>query len=199
LMENLAEAARQEPVGDLVRRIVDESGYRDMLKRSATPDAESRLENLDELINAAGEAADREEDAAQFLDSAALVADVDSANLNAQVSLLTMHNAKGLEWPVVFLAGLEDGLFPHIRSLDAEHLMEEERRLCYVGMTRAEQRLYLSWARLRRRFGGGDQERQMPSRFLREVPAEHIALVEPELVTPEMDLFAERHDVRRAA
>ncbi|MCP5118260.1 MAG: UvrD-helicase domain-containing protein [bacterium] len=199
LIEGLREAVETDPVGDVVGRIVDESGYRDMLTRSATPEAESRLENLDELINAAGDAANRGEDAAQFLDSAALVADVDSADLRAKVSLLTMHNAKGLEWPVVFLAGLEDGLFPHIRSLEAEHLMEEERRLCYVGMTRAEQRLFLSWARQRRRFGGGPLETQSPSRFLKEVPSDYIAQVERERDTPEMDLFTERHDVRETA
>src|SRR6195256_6166280 len=83
----------------------------------------------------------------------------------APVSLLTMHNAKGLEFPVVFIAGLEEGLFPHSRSLDSESSMEEERRLCYVGMTRSETKLYLSWARYRRRFGGGLPEVSLPSRF----------------------------------
>ena len=94
-----------------------------------------------------------------FLDHAALVADADRSTTHAQVSLLTMHNAKGLEFPVVFMAGMEEGLFPHSRSLDSEAQMEEERRLCYVGMTRAEKRLFLSWARFRRRFGGGNRSR----------------------------------------
>ena len=85
-----------------------------------------------------------------------------------------MHNAKGLEFPVVFLAGLEEGLFPHSRSLNSEAAMEEERRLCYVGMTRARKRLILTWAHYRRRFGGGEQERSTPSRFLSEVPANLI-------------------------
>ena len=98
---------------------------------------------------------ERGEGAADFLDHAALVADADALDEQAQVSLLTLHNAKGLEFPIVFLAGLEEGLFPHSRSLDSPALMEEERRLCYVGMTRAEKRLFLSWARSRRRFGGG--------------------------------------------
>ena len=114
--------------------------------------------------------AERGESLRDFLDHAALVSDADSADERAPVSLLTMHNAKGLEFPVVFIAGLEEGLFPHSRSLDSESAMEEERRLCYVGMTRAEQRLYLSWARYRRRFGGGAAGAVDPSRFLKEVP-----------------------------
>ncbi len=77
----------------------------------------------------------------------------------AQVTLMTIHNAKGLEFPVVFMAGMEEGLFPHSRSINSEAAMEEERRLCYVGMTRAEKRLILTWAKYRRRFGGGEQER----------------------------------------
>ena len=84
------------------------------------------------------------------------MSDADQVDERAQVSLMTMHNAKGLEFPVVFLAGMEDGLFPHSRSVDSEEAMEEERRLCYVGMTRAEKRLILSWAKWRRRFGGGE-------------------------------------------
>ena len=111
-----------------------------------------------------------------------------------------MHNAKGLEFPVVFIAGLEEGLFPHSRSLDSESAMEEERRLCYVGMTRAEQRLYLSWARYRRRFGGGAPEPSIASRFLREVPA---ALVDALRGEPSygrgVDLYAEAREVRESA
>jgi DNA helicase-2/ATP-dependent DNA helicase PcrA len=100
-----------------------------------------------------------------FLDHAALLSDADSVDSRAQVSLLTMHNAKGLEFPIVFLAGAEEGLFPHSRSLDSAGSMEEERRLCYVAMTRAEKKLYLSWARYRRRFGGGQPEASIRSRF----------------------------------
>ncbi|MDQ6706676.1 MAG: ATP-binding domain-containing protein [Acidobacteriota bacterium] len=98
------------------------------------------------------------------------MAQADSVDSDSQVTLLTLHNAKGLEFPIVFLAGLEEGLFPHSRSLNSEAQMEEERRLCYVGMTRAEKRLILSWARYRRRFGGGEQERSIKSRFLKEIP-----------------------------
>jgi DNA helicase-2/ATP-dependent DNA helicase PcrA len=118
----------------------------------------------------------------------------------AQVSLLTVHNAKGLEFPAVFIAGLEEGLFPHSRSLDSESGMEEERRLCYVGMTRAEKQLFLTWARYRRRFGGGPADESMGSRFLREIPAE---LIEPlgrkQAAAPEVDLEAERFLVREGA
>jgi DNA helicase-2/ATP-dependent DNA helicase PcrA len=110
-----------------------------------------------------------------------------------------MHNAKGLEFPYVFLAGMEEGLFPHSRSIGAsESALEEERRLCYVGMTRAEQRLYLSWARFRRRFGGGEQERSIPSRFLAEIPSELVTKFgEEEPGVPHVNLEAERWDVRQ--
>jgi DNA helicase-2/ATP-dependent DNA helicase PcrA len=117
------------------------------------------------------------------------------------VSLLTLHNAKGLEFPVVFLAGMEEGLFPHMRSLDSEAQMEEERRLCYVGMTRAEKRLFLSWARYRRRFGGGQPEPSIPSRFLNEVPrtlVEHGGRSGGQSI-PQVDLYAERSYVRETA
>ena len=115
--------------------------------------------------------------------------------------LLTLHNAKGLEFPVVFLAGVEEGLFPHSRSLLSESAMEEERRLCYVGMTRAEKRLYLSWAKYRRRFGGGEQERCVPSRFLKEIPSNlivNIGLDDGDDL-PRIDLTAERYDARQGA
>ena len=133
----------------------------------------------------------------EFLDHAALVADSDNLDEKAPISLLTMHNAKGLEFPVVFIAGMEEGLFPHSRSLDSESGMEEERRLCYVGMTRAEKRLYLSWARYRRRFGGGAPEPSMRSRFLKEVPATLLEVVRGD--QGHMDLYAERQMVRESA
>jgi DNA helicase-2/ATP-dependent DNA helicase PcrA len=116
------------------------------------------------------------------------------------VSLLTIHNAKGLEFPNVFLAGMEEGLFPHSRSLTSDAAMEEERRLCYVGMTRAEKRLYLTWARYRRRFGGGQPEVCLPSRFLNEVPPSLREKLSPysERHTDEVDLFSEQHEVRES-
>jgi len=158
------------------------------------------MANLEELVNAAVEAHERGETAADFLDHAALVADADSVDEQAPVSLLTIHNAKGLEFSNVFLAGMEEGLFPHSRSLLAENAMEEERRLCYVGMTRAEKRLYLTWARYRRRFGGGQPEACLPSRFLNEVPAALREKLSPfsQPRHDDVDLFSEQHDVRES-
>ncbi|HYP15393.1 MAG TPA: 3'-5' exonuclease, partial [Bryobacteraceae bacterium] len=170
IIEDLSEDAKDRSVDQLLKTVLDRTGYQRMLESDTNPEAESRLGNLNELINAAADAAERGETLADFLDHAALVSDADAVDSTAQISLLTMHNAKGLEFPVVFVAGMEEGLFPHSRSLDNEAQMEEERRLCYVGMTRAEKTLYLTWARFRRRYGGGQPEPSIPSRFLNEVP-----------------------------
>ena len=171
-----------------------------MLQADNDPEAESRLGNLNELVNAASEAAERGENIAEFLDHAALVSDTDELDERAPVSLLTLHNAKGLEFPIVFLAGMEEGLFPHIRALDSKAAMEEERRLCYVGMTRSEKRLFLTSARYRRRFGGGQQEGTIPSRFLREVPRALVEdLSQSRQRTPQVDLYAEQYEVRERA
>jgi DNA helicase-2/ATP-dependent DNA helicase PcrA len=110
-----------------------------------------------------------------------------------------VHNAKGLEFSIVFMAGMEEGLFPHSRSLNSDAQMEEERRLCYVGMTRAEKRLYLTWANFRRRFGGGQPERGTPSRFLAEVPKDHIEHLNAGDAVSQVDLLAERSYVRESA
>jgi DNA helicase-2/ATP-dependent DNA helicase PcrA len=184
------------PLGDLLRELIDRTGYRKMLESDHSPESENRLENLDELVNAAAEAAERGESLPDFLDHAALVSDADNVDERAPVSLLTIHNAKGLEFPIVFLAGMEEGLFPHNRSLNSEDQMEEERRLCYVGMTRARKRLCLSWARYRRRFGGGQQEPTIRSRFLAEVPRELIEKLREDTGVPQVDLAVERHSVR---
>ena len=170
LLKDLMESAQVQPIQEVLREILAKTGYDAMLKADTSTEAESRLANLEELVNAAVEATERGETIADFLDHAALVADADSVDEKAAVSLLTIHNAKGLEFPNVFLAGMEENLFPHSRSLLSEAAMEEERRLCYVGMTRAEKRLYMTWARYRRRFGGGQPEVSLPSRFLNEVP-----------------------------
>jgi DNA helicase-2/ATP-dependent DNA helicase PcrA len=170
MMTEIAGELETRPLADSLADVLERSGYRKMLEEEGTEDSRTRLANLDELLNAATDATERGEGLRDFLDHAALVSDADSADSRVPVSLLTMHNAKGLEFPVVFIAGLEEGLFPHSRSLDSESAMEEERRLCYVGMTRAEKKLYLSWARFRRRFGGGAPEASLPSRFLKEVP-----------------------------
>jgi DNA helicase II / ATP-dependent DNA helicase PcrA len=201
MMEELAAEAGAKPLNDFVRGVIERTGYEKMLATDESPDAESRMENLNELVNAAAEAAERGETLSDFLDHAALVADADQVDERAPVSLLTVHNAKGLEFPVVFLAGLEEGLFPHNRSLNSEAMLEEERRLCYVGMTRAQKKLYLSCARYRRRFGGGPAEPSLRSRFLREVPATLIEKLSQSRgieSTPQVDLYAEQHEVREA-
>ncbi|HEY4364526.1 MAG TPA: UvrD-helicase domain-containing protein [Bryobacteraceae bacterium] len=197
IMDDLASGVEVRPVAETLRMLLENTGYRRMLEEENTPEAQSRLANLDELLNAAADAAERGESIRDFLDHAALVADADSLDERSPVSLLTIHNAKGLEFPIVFIAGLEEGLFPHSRSLDTESAMEEERRLCYVGMTRAEKRLYLSWARYRRRFGGGQPEQSIRSRFLKEVPPELIEKVRGQ--GGQVDLYAERHMVRESA
>jgi DNA helicase-2/ATP-dependent DNA helicase PcrA len=196
LMEGLQAAAGGKSIAELLRAILEETGYRKMLETDPSPDAETRLENIDELLNAAAEAAERGEGLTEFLDHAALVSDADSLDDEAVVSLLTMHNAKGLEFPIVFIAGLEERLFPHSRSLESASMVEEERRLCYVGMTRARERLFLTWARSRRRFGGGDWEPSIPSRFLREVPAHLTEDLSPAARMPQVDLYAEQWEVR---
>jgi DNA helicase II / ATP-dependent DNA helicase PcrA len=175
LIQELSSVTESQPVHEILKEILERTGYQRMLESDNDRESESRLGNLAELVNAAAEAAERGESLNEFLDHAALVSDSDALDIRAQVSLLTLHNAKGLEFPIVFLAGLEEGLFPHSRSLDSKAAMEEERRLCYVGMTRAEERLFLTNARYRRRYGGGQPEASIPSRFLKEVPA---ALVE---------------------
>src|SRR5271166_2031864 len=196
LIEELAAELPHKEVHEVLTDILERTGYQKMLETDKDPEAESRLGNLHELVNAAAEASERGEGVTEFLDHAALVADSDDLDLRSQISLLTMHNAKGLEFPVVFVAGLEEGLFPHTRSLESKAAMEEERRLCYVGMTRAEKLLYLTWAQFRRRFGGGSPERAVPSRFLREVPRGLTENLREDDRYHQVDLFSERHEVR---
>ncbi|MGA7410539.1 MAG: UvrD-helicase domain-containing protein [Bryobacteraceae bacterium] len=201
LIEDLTESSRTATVFEALEAVMNKSGYRDMLTSDVSPEAESRLGNLEELLNAAAEATERGETIAEFLDHAALVADSDQLDEQATVSLLTVHNAKGLEFQNVFLAGMEENLFPHSRSVGTEGAMEEERRLCYVGMTRARKRLYLSWARYRRRFGGGQPEACLRSRFVNEVPpslTERLSAFRQHDLD-EVDLFSEQYDVRQSA
>jgi DNA helicase-2/ATP-dependent DNA helicase PcrA len=199
MIQELSEVAESAPVHEVLKRILERTGYLTMLESDNDPESESRIENLKELVNAAAEASERGETMTEFLDHAALVSDSDNLDERAQISLLTLHNAKGLEFPIVFLAGLEEGLFPHMRSLDSKAAMEEERRLCYVGMTRAEQRLFLTSARYRRRWGGGEAEASIPSRFLKEVPEKLIEDLNPKQRTSQVDLFAESHQFRESA
>ena len=159
---------------DLLKFLIDRTGYIKLLEAEDTPDAFSRIENLRELVNAAMDSRDRGETLDQFLDHAALISDVDDYDARAQITLMSLHAAKGLEFPLVFLSGLEEGLFPHSRTMLQPDDVEEERRLCYVGMTRAMDQLILTRAVYRRRYGTDLPEASVPSRFLEEVPIQLI-------------------------
>ena len=156
----------------MLKFLIDRTGYIKQLEEEDTPEAYSRVENLRELVNAAMDSRDRGETLAQFLDHAALVSDADAYDEKAQITLMTLHAAKGLEFPLVFLCGLEEGLFPHSRTFLHPDDIEEERRLCYVGMTRAMDSLILTRAAYRRRYGTDMPEASVPSRFLEEVPTQ---------------------------
>jgi len=156
---------------ELIRFLNERSGYIRALEAEATPEAVSRIENLRELANAAQDAEERGESLAEFLDHAALSSDSDQLRTDARVTLMTLHTAKGLEFPLVFLIGMEEGLFPHSRTFNEPDQLEEERRLCYVGMTRAMDTLVLTRARYRRRYGNDMPESSIPSRFFDEIPA----------------------------
>ena len=156
---------------ELIKFLNDRSGYIRALEEEATPESFSRIENLKELANAAQDAQERGETLHEFLDHAALVSDADSYSEEARVTLMTLHAAKGLEFPLVFLTGMEEGLFPHSRTLTDPIGLEEERRLCYVGMTRAMDTLVMTRARYRRRYGSDMPESSIASRFLEEVPS----------------------------
>ena len=156
---------------DLLKFLIDRTNYIKILEAEDTPESFSRIENLRELVNAAADSRDRAETLDQFLDHAALIADADDYDERSQITLMSLHAAKGLEFPLVFLSGLEEGLFPHSRTMLQPDEVEEERRLCYVGMTRAMDQLILTRAVYRRRYGTDLPEASVPSRFLEEVPA----------------------------
>jgi DNA helicase-2/ATP-dependent DNA helicase PcrA len=156
---------------DILKFLIDRTGYIKLLEEEDTPEAFSRIENLRELVNAAMDSRDRGETLDQFLDHAALISDADDYDERSQITLMSLHAAKGLEFPLVFLSGLEEGLFPHSRTMLQPDDVEEERRLCYVGMTRAMDQLVLTRAVYRRRYGTDLPEASVPSRFLEEVPA----------------------------
>jgi DNA helicase-2/ATP-dependent DNA helicase PcrA len=159
---------------ELIRFLIDRTGYIKALETEGSPESFSRIENLKELANAAHDAEARGETLAEFLDHAALASDTDQFDPDSRVTLMTLHAAKGLEFPLVFLAGLEEGLFPHSRTLNNPDELEEERRLCYVGMTRAMNSLVLTRAHYRRRYGNDAPEMSIPSRFLEEVPSQLV-------------------------
>ena len=158
-------------IPEVLKFLLDRTAYIKLLEEEGSPEAYSRIDNLRELVNAALDARDRGESLGDFLDHAALVAETDDFDQRARISLMTLHAAKGLEFPMVFLVGLEEGLFPHSRTLMNPEELEEERRLCYVGMTRAMNTLMLTRARYRRRYASEMPEVSEASRFLEEIPA----------------------------
>jgi DNA helicase-2/ATP-dependent DNA helicase PcrA len=165
------------PVPQFIEKALSASGYRDALRLERTAEAEERLQNLEELVAAADEFQRSRTDATLegFLDSVSLVSDVDELpDQRSAVTLMTLHSAKGLEFPVVFVTGMEEGVFPHVKSLTDIEELEEERRLCYVGLTRAMARLFLSYAFRRRLHGYVPGE---PSRFLLEIPEGQVTLL----------------------
>src|SRR5271166_6156748 len=168
--ERWRKRASEIPHDELAQLILEESGYLDMWKAERTPDAAGRLDNLKELVRSMGEFPDL----AAFLEHVSLVMDVEGPSEGARVSIMTLHGAKGLEFEIVFLPGWEEGLFPHQRSLDDNGLagLEEERRLAYVGLTRARRQARIYYA-LNRRVRGLWQT-SLPSRFIQELPADHI-------------------------
>ncbi|BBB92374.1 MAG TPA: DNA helicase PcrA [Methylomusa anaerophila] len=159
-------------VAEIVEKVMKETGYLAELENEDTPQAEARIENLKEFISVAKEFAgsEVENNLENFLSHVALVTDADTAQTgDERVTLMTLHSAKGLEFPIVFLAGLEEGIFPHVRTMMDEGDVEEERRLCYVGITRARRKLYVSYARQRMIYG--NTVTYSPSRFLAEIPS----------------------------
>jgi DNA helicase-2/ATP-dependent DNA helicase PcrA len=181
LLVALTDIARQDSVSITIGKILDRSGYLQDLRDERNEDAEGRIENLAELVSAAREYESRgpEPSLGGFVDRLSLLSDADEeqGTQNARVWLMTLHSAKGLEFPTVILAGLEEGLFPHSRSAEDEEELEEERRLCYVGMTRARARLVLTGAARRRIFG--EYQSSEPSRFIDEVPPQLLERVAP--------------------
>jgi DNA helicase-2/ATP-dependent DNA helicase PcrA len=162
------------PIAELLEAVLAQSGYVESLEAERSIEAQGRIENLEQLVEVGREfdaaASDGDGTLERFLQEVALVADADTrADDEGLVTLMTLHNAKGLEYPTVFITGCEDGVFPHSRAID-EGGLEEERRLFYVGVTRAMRRLYLTYARRRAVFGA--QSYGMPSRFLTEIPGD---------------------------
>jgi DNA helicase-2/ATP-dependent DNA helicase PcrA len=202
LIERLITRLPESSVPDVVSVLLHETGYVAQLEREGTPEALSRIENLQELISAAQDFVQRSDDASlqAFLDMVALLTDVDEGmkDTRGKVTLMTLHMAKGLEFPVVLIAGMEEGVFPHGRAYTDPEELEEERRLCYVGMTRAKRRLFLTAAVRRRLYGG--ESFNFPSRFLEEITPELLQRIDaptPSYATPR-ESFAEsglRYDV----
>ena len=187
LLTSLTAMAAQESVSIALGKVLDQSGYIQDLREERSEEAESRIENLAELVSAAREYETRspEPSLGGFVDQLSLLSDVDeeAGSRSARVLMMTMHSAKGLEFPIVVISGLEEGLFPHSRSVEDEAELEEERRLCYVGITRAQRRLVLTSAARRRVFG--EYHSTDPSRFIDEIPSELIEEVPSTFASPQ--------------
>lgn len=174
LISNLIQEQEFLEVSEIVEEVLNKSGYKEMLERDQTLEARSRLENIEEFMSVPMDYEKNtpleEQSLINFLTDLSLVADIDEADIENGVTLMTMHSAKGLEFPVVFIMGMEESIFPHIRSIlsDDDHEMEEERRICYVAITRAEEELYLTHAVSRTLFG--KTQSNSASRFLKEIP-----------------------------
>ena len=187
LVESLRGIAADRPPAEVIGEVLGRSGYLESLREAMTEEAENRIANLMELVSAARdyEIRETEPSLAGFVDGQSLLSEADEAqgSDDAGVWLMTLHAAKGLEFPVVFMVGLEEGLFPHPRSVaEGDDAIEGERRLCYVGMTRAQTGLALTSAARRRIFG--EYRDTEPSRFLGEIPDEQLDVVEPVFSTP---------------
>jgi DNA helicase-2/ATP-dependent DNA helicase PcrA len=191
LIVNLSEMARRESISIALGKVLDQSGYLRDLREDHNEESDGRIENLMELVSAAREYETREPEPSLggFVDRLSLLSDVDKeeGTRDARVMMMTMHSAKGLEFPVVVISGMEEGLFPHSRSAEDDAELEEERRLCYVGITRARSRLVLTSAARRRVFG--DYQGTQPSRFLDEIP--------PDLVEQEFSAYSSPYSTPR--
>jgi DNA helicase-2/ATP-dependent DNA helicase PcrA len=174
MIERLREETAELPPSQLIERVLDRTGYLGWVEQQDNLEHTSRADNLRELSNALAEATEQGQTLEDILDAAALVADSDEYDPTIPVSLMTLHSAKGLEFDAVYLAGLEEGLLPHTRSANSLGELEEERRLFYVGMTRAKQSLVVSRAVYRRSYGEDRLRASTPSRFLSEIPPDLI-------------------------
>jgi DNA helicase-2/ATP-dependent DNA helicase PcrA len=209
LIEELRGQVPTLPPAEFLHLVLERSGLLGHLERLDQEKDSSRAENVRELVNAVAEGTQQGETLTDFLDRTALVSDADDYDPNATVTLMTLHSAKGLEFHHVFLAGMDEGLFPHSRSAGSAEELEEERRLCYVGMTRARDTLTLTRANFRRAYGSELNQESQPSRFLGEIPAELIEAAAGSLAEagdgrryepdPEFDEYSRRRGYGRRA